>query len=219
MAVMVAAIVLGSATMAVRYVGVNPFERSVIRHVDNAQESAVLALAEKLDYGTILSTPRFNNATGEPRCRFIDKQAIDFLYDRVGELQSRGPPNRASMSYEADVYPVDRLRVIFSPGHSPRFNFSFEPGSRSFWGFMDEDDDSRIAFWNGTAYLILDATSVLRLDNATTGGSLVVMKLIYSKGTSTYNMERSEARQYVYFDPGGNATRIAFERHDGNVEW
>lgn len=217
LALLVVAIALGSATIWINYAGSNPFERTIIRHVDNEQESALLSRAESLDFGAIQSVERFNTSSGEPRCRFIDKQAIDFFYDRVGELQSRGPPNRASMRYEADVYPVEKLNFRTSSGFSARFNISFGPGNMSFWGFLEKGDDSRITFSNGTAHNNLVARTVVNGDYSYSGGYLVVMRLTTGFGTSKEDLEKSMARQYVYFDDGGIARFIAFERHEGDI--
>ncbi len=197
------------------------YERSVVRNNSNQEEKTALAVAESINYSSIVARERFDGSS-DPQvylhpglyleytyANFVDSEVINYYETRYENLQGRGAPKQIQLTYEAKATKRSEFRIFNSPApesvnwHNTTIVISAPDGSLE----SMHSSNLQLFFRNQSAYQTLQWGYDLNFSDC----YVVEMKLVYSEVYAPLAAFWSDVYQIVVLDRNFSPVLVALE--------
>jgi hypothetical protein len=202
------------------------YHRDQIRYTDNETEEDILEIAENLNYSSLLNISRFEQGyvmspSEYGRANYIDKEVIQYYWNRIGYLEKEKERGHCTMSYEAKVHYVKKVHIkmykLESTYDWQKCLIETEPPTVSIDWYFEEP--SQVVIYNSTDYELINAVGSGRyeyvsLERNYTNCYFIEMNLDYWRQTYSLAGGGSYFYQYVVLDQNGNLLMLYKQRID-----
>lgn len=197
------------------YIAYHKYSRNIDRITDNEIEENLLEIAENLDYSSLLNQSRFVGretfCLNKDHCyaNYIDKEGIQYYWDRIGYLEKKREWGKYWMSYKSNIDYVNRVHIKMYESETMVFSeytFLIETEQSTYSDGLFFEESIRVAIYDGSDFKLINGYE--SLDLSFSNCYLVEMNLSYGRQTGGEAGDGFWINQYVIFDKDGNLLMI-----------